>query len=212
MSWIFDCFARTETPENSDEPPPPPPRPPPKLSYETLMKQDASTTSTIIQIFESSKLFAEVGTAEANAIIQRDHEDDEKLAAGIQISIEKGVLDPLGSEGFAAVPTYKTIDVIGKSPEAVADIILKDMGEATTKGGLMVLCGLSGTGRLCSSGPPPRRRLLPPPPHQHYHYHHYHHQHYHRHHHHHFFLNPTIPNLAAVFEHTLEPQYLDMER
>ena len=177
------------------------------------MKQDASTTSTIIQIFESDKLFAEVGTAEANAIIQRDHEDDEKLAAGIQISIDKGVLDPLGSEGFAAVPTYKTIDVIGKSPEAVADIILKDMGEAATKGGLMVLCGLSGTGRLCSSGPrlpapplpPPPPPPLPPPLPYHHHYHHHHH-------HHIFFLNPTLPNLVTLFEHTLEPPYLDMER
>ena len=43
-------------------------------------------------------------------------------------------------------PEYMLIDVIGKSPEKICDIIIKDMGKATTEGGVVVLCGLSGTG------------------------------------------------------------------
>lgn len=41
---------------------------------------------------------------------------------------------------------YQVIDVLGKSPQDVVDIILKNVGDNAQSGALIVLCGLSGTG------------------------------------------------------------------
>ena len=37
--------------------------------------------------------------------------------------------------------------MLGKTPDDVCDAILKHMGDAANKGGVVVLCGLSGTGK-----------------------------------------------------------------
>jgi hypothetical protein len=41
---------------------------------------------------------------------------------------------------------YHAIDVLGKTPQDVVDIILADVGASAQSGALIVLCGLSGTG------------------------------------------------------------------
>lgn len=151
MSFIFDCFAKTDTQkaeadaadtEEVAPTPPPPPPPPPKLTLKLLQQQDAKTSAAIIKILNQNKTFISFGESEAKDIISRDDEDGVKLQAGIQYAIDKGVLPELESP-----PVYKSIDVIGKTPDDVCKIIVKDMGSAASNGGVVVLCGLSGTGK-----------------------------------------------------------------
>merc|ERR1712062_114013 len=74
--------------------------------------------------------------------MKRDEEDGVKLQAGIQIAIDKGVL----SKDVVVEPT-KQISVTGKSPDQVADEIIAALGDAPSKGCVMTLQGLSGTGK-----------------------------------------------------------------
>ena len=167
MNFIMECFSKTPPPGDGKEgptpageappppSPPPPPPPPPKLTYEVLQCQDASTSSTIIRLLGKDATFAAFSESEAEDIIARDEEDGVKLQAGVQISIDKGVLSAM-----EVPPKYMEIDVIGKSPQEVCDIIIEDMGAAATEGGVLVLCGLSGTGPyMCPCGIYPNRRI-----------------------------------------------------
>jgi adenylylsulfate kinase-like enzyme len=57
----------------------------------------------------------------------------------------KGVLDP-----HHVPQPYTEIDVLGKTPGEVADIIMNNIsdGSTTGRGSVIVLCGLSGTGKV----------------------------------------------------------------
>ena len=110
--------------------------------FDILCLQDASTTAMVISILQSDQTFTVLSKVEAEAIISRDQEDDEKLEAGIQISIAAGSLAVQEEP-----PKYKSIDVMGKTPQDVCDIILADVGTAAQEGCVIVLCGLSGTGK-----------------------------------------------------------------
>ena len=83
---------------------------------------------------------------EGDAILARDQEDADKLQAGIDYAKEKGVIDPT----FEPEP-YVVIDVLGKSPDNVSDEIIgyvnKTKTNASGEGSVIVLCGLSGTGK-----------------------------------------------------------------
>ena len=82
---------------------------------------------------------------EGAQILQRDEEDAQKLQKGIEYAKSKGVIDP----NFVA-EEYITIDVLGKSPDDVADEILTKVRSQEGEGGVVVLCGLSGTGKVSS--------------------------------------------------------------
>jgi hypothetical protein len=58
-----------------------------------------------------------------------------------RIGIDRGALPA----DFQPEP-YHIIDVLGKTPQDVVDVILTDVGENAQSGALIVLCGLSGTG------------------------------------------------------------------
>lgn len=109
--------------------------------YALLKKQNAETSNAVIENFNTDETFLAFSKSEADGIIKRDAEDDEKLAAGIQIALDKGVI----SKDY--VPEdYITIDVKGKTADNVADEIISQCGD-TGKGLVIVLCGLSGTGK-----------------------------------------------------------------
>lgn len=111
------------------------------LTYKILSQQNATTTNAIIEHYAFSPDFGTLALAEGDDILQRDDEDGEKLQKGVDIAKDKGVLDP----NF--VPEeYITIDVLGKSPEGVADEILSIVRESSGPP-VVVLCGLSGTGK-----------------------------------------------------------------
>merc|ERR1740130_668144 len=72
----------------------------------------------------------------------RDAEDGDKLQKGIDMAIDKGVLP-------AKVDVEKTTDVFadGKTREEVTAEVMKALGDAPSKGCVMTLQGLSGTGK-----------------------------------------------------------------
>jgi len=125
----------------------PPPPPTTTVKYDVLSKQNAATSDAIINLYSSSSDFNSLAKVEGDAILSRDEEDAEKLQVGIDYSKKRGVIDP----NFVPEP-YVEIDVLGKSPEDVCDAIIGFMEEDDAKtddgvGSVIVICGLSGTGK-----------------------------------------------------------------
>lgn len=112
------------------------------ISREIIQGQDADTSTTIISFLDGNAEFDKLSQFEGNLISQRDEEDGTKLAAGIRISIDRGSLP----RDHVAEP-YKIIDVLGKTPSEVAQIIIDDVAENSSSGAVIVMCGLSGTGK-----------------------------------------------------------------
>ena len=112
-----------------------------KMSYALLQHQDAETSATIISLYSKSPGFQQLASYENNLTVQRDREDDEKLAIGIQFAKDKQVIDP-----FFIPEPYIQIDVLGKTPAQVAEIILQ-YTRKDASAGVIVLVGLSGTGK-----------------------------------------------------------------
>ena len=116
--------------------------PPPPLSLALLDQGDDVTSSAVIAAFAKNAAFKAFSKAEMEGIMGRDAEDDEKLAAGIRAAIKKGAV--------AAKPPVEPltkIDVLGKSADDVALEIVAALGDAPAKGCVLVLQGLSGTGK-----------------------------------------------------------------
>lgn len=128
--------------------PPPPPPPPPSLDL--LRQQNAATSSAIIDYLADHTDFLKLAAYEGHLTVTRDAEDDAKLAQGIALAQSKGVIDP----DFVPEP-YQEIDVLGQTPDQVADTILAAVQQIeqqsgpdqTTTGKIIVLVGLSGTGK-----------------------------------------------------------------
>lgn len=122
---------------------------PTTISPEILKKQNAETSNAVIDFFAGNDAeFAKLAKYEGDLTVTRDKEDDEKLAVGIDFAKSKGVIDP----DFQPEP-YTQIDVLGKTPDQVADTILESVKSSSNsdnnKGGgsVIVLVGLSGTGK-----------------------------------------------------------------
>lgn len=116
------------------------------LTYAFLEKQNAETSNAIIEEYANSSGFETLAKKEGDLILARDQEDAEKLQVGIDYAKEKGVIDP----NFVPEP-YVEIDVLGKTPDEVADKIMgyvqKRKEDGSDGGSVIVLCGLSGTGK-----------------------------------------------------------------
>jgi len=92
--------------------------------------------------YTSSDLFTQLAKAEGDLILTRDEEDATKLQVGIDYAKDKGVLE----KDYVA-EAYISVDVLGKSPDEVADEILGHATGGDGDGGVIVICGLSGTGK-----------------------------------------------------------------
>mmetsp|Transcript_10056 Transcript_10056/g.12692 ORF Transcript_10056/g.12692 Transcript_10056/m.12692 type:complete len:322 (-) Transcript_10056:146-1111(-) len=116
------------------------------VTYSLLTKQNAETSNALIQEYADSSDFATLAKSEGDAILARDQEDADKLQVGIDYAKEKGVIDP----NYVPEP-YVEIDVLGKTPDAVADEIIghaeKQKADGNDTGSVIVICGLSGTGK-----------------------------------------------------------------
>lgn len=116
------------------------------ISRDLLAKQNAETSNALIEHCKGSSLFASLSKYEGDLTIQRDKEDGVKLEKGIDFAKAKGVIDP----DYVPEP-YIKIDVLGKTPDVVAEEILQiikaNKGQ-DDKGSVVVLCGLSGTGKV----------------------------------------------------------------
>lgn len=107
-----------------------------------LAKQDSETSQAILTAYMGDSGFQSISDRLTKEIMARDREDGEKLGNGIQKAVDKGVLPAK----VAVEPTTKVM-VSGKSADAVADEIIKALGDAPSKGCVLVLQGLSGTGK-----------------------------------------------------------------
>lgn len=123
------------------------------LSYSLLALQNADTSKAVIEIYKDHADFVKLAKFEGDLTETRDKEDDDKLEAGIDVARAKGVIDP----NLVPAP-YQAIDVLGRTPEEVADLILdsalakiaesSEKADATTpKGFVIVIVGRSGTGK-----------------------------------------------------------------
>jgi len=65
---------------------------PGSLTWAVLQQQDAQSSQSIITLLQDDPTFKTVAKAQEDGILKRDAEDSEKLSAGIQIGIDRGVL------------------------------------------------------------------------------------------------------------------------
>merc|ERR1719440_905346 len=109
---------------------------------EVLKKQNSETSQAILTYCASNPLFQGISERLTQEIIARDRQDGEKLGSGIKKAVDKGVLP-------AKVDVEPTTQVIvsGKTADKVADEIIAKLGDAPSKGCILVLQGLSGTGK-----------------------------------------------------------------
>jgi hypothetical protein len=114
------------------------------LSYALLQQQSAATSNALMDHWLGSTDFQKLAKYEGDMTVARDNEDGEKLQIGIDYAKQKGVIDP----DFVPEP-YVKIDVLGKTPAQVADEIIAIVQKKQSEGGsVIVLCGLSGTGKV----------------------------------------------------------------
>lgn len=116
-------------------------------ALEQALEDVAEEQRETLQLYADSEDFATLAKLEGDAILAWDQEDSLKLQAGIDFAKEKGVVDP----NYVPEP-YVEIDVLGKNPDSVCDIIIGYVEEskeaAASAGSVIVLCGLSGTGKV----------------------------------------------------------------
>eukprot|EP01059_Diplonema_ambulator_P007325 TRINITY_DN16798_c0_g2_i1.p1 TRINITY_DN16798_c0_g2~~TRINITY_DN16798_c0_g2_i1.p1 ORF type:complete len:345 (+),score=143.79 TRINITY_DN16798_c0_g2_i1:362-1396(+) len=117
------------------------------LSWSVLKKQDSACSNTVIQVLEKYPSFGKLANMEAEMLLMRDREDEHKLEKGIEISISRGVLEPI------TAPAVTKIDVKGKTPADVATLIISQLPKSESAGCVVVLQGMSGTGKgtTCST-------------------------------------------------------------
>lgn len=115
------------------------------ISYKLLEKQNAETSNALIEYLKASSDFIKLSQHEGTLTVNRDNEDAAKLQVGIDFAKDKGVLD----KNYVPEP-YVEIDVLGKTPDQVANEIIQTIKskEESTNGSVIVLCGLSGTGKV----------------------------------------------------------------
>jgi cytidylate kinase len=118
------------------------------MEYAVLKRQDDRTSTAVCEALKDYAAFTRLSEAEGNLIIQRDKEDDEKLAVGIRLAVDKKVLpaDP-------HVSAVTKISVVGKTADEVASELLEKLDKNQDGSGLViVLQGLSGTGKGTTVG------------------------------------------------------------
>merc|ERR1719486_314725 len=112
------------------------------LTKALLERSDDSTSNAIIQAFDQDAMFSTFSQQEMDGILGRDAGDAEKLAAGIRKAVAKAVV-----EAEPPVEPTTKINVAGKSADTVAAEITSKLGSAASTGCVLVLQGLSGTGK-----------------------------------------------------------------
>ena len=114
----------------------------PQLSLELLEAADDVTSCAVIDAFAQDPMFRALSKSEMEGILARDAEDDSKLAEGIKLAIAKGAVPA----NVKVEPTM-SIDVYGKTADRVCDEIIAALGDAPKRGCILILQGLSGTGK-----------------------------------------------------------------
>lgn len=111
-----------------------------KISAAILRQQDDVCSSYVMQLLHSNSAFHKLAASEGRRIVERDAEDERKLASGIALAFDKGILTTR-PKVCPAIP----INVMGLSAKQVTDKILHHLPSHV--GNVIVLQGLSGTGK-----------------------------------------------------------------
>lgn len=111
------------------------------INFSTLAAQNAETSEAVIAQLRGFEPFESLSARESADTAARDAADDEKLQAGVDIAVAKGVLPG----GLVPAP-YTTINVEGMSTDAITEAITSGL-PGGGKGAVIVLVGLSGTGK-----------------------------------------------------------------
>jgi cytidylate kinase len=112
------------------------------VSSEDLAAGGVKLTNAVIEAFAGDANFEQLGQQCLEQLLARDKEDEDKLAKGIQLAVDKKVLP-----AEVDVEPVTTIFADGRTPEEVTEDIIKALGDAPSKGCVMTLQGLSGTGK-----------------------------------------------------------------
>jgi len=112
-----------------------------EVSWDVLEKLDDVATAKVIEVLSTDSTFLALAESETKDILDRDEKDAEALKKGIELAQEKGVL-----EKIEPAP-YTQIDVLGKKADQVADELIGGLGSKAEEGCVVVLVGLSGTGK-----------------------------------------------------------------
>lgn len=112
------------------------------VTMEVLALQNSVTSQAVLEAYNGNATFTAVAEKLTKEIVQRDNEDGDKLQKGIQLALDKGVLPK-----EITVETIHKVNVAGQTAEQVADTIIGILGDAPSKGCVMTLQGLSGTGK-----------------------------------------------------------------
>lgn len=128
----------------SDDAPEVPAAPLGGITATVLAQNDDSTTNAVISVFSKDPTFQAKAKESMESLLKRDKEDDDKLAAGIKLAVDRGVL-----EAGVVVEPVDQVDVTGKSADEVADYICAACYVTPNgdDGRVVVLQGLSGTGK-----------------------------------------------------------------
>lgn len=112
------------------------------LSRPLLETGDNLACSAIASIFRLDETFQMLVKRETEAVQQQDAEDSEKLAAGVEMAVAKGMI----SASLPVKPVC-TIDITNLPPSAVVVQILEQLGDAVMEGSVITLQGFSGIGK-----------------------------------------------------------------
>ena len=105
-----------------------------------LLRQDAETSNAVIALLQGDAAFDALSARESAETAARDRADDDKLQAGVDLAVAKGVLPA----GLVPAP-YHSIPVEGKSTDEITAEISARLPAG--EGSVIVLVGLSGTGK-----------------------------------------------------------------
>merc|ERR1719223_843506 len=111
------------------------------VSWEVLARQDDVATTAAIAALQANEQFCKLAVSETQDILDRDNKDAEALKKGIKYAQEKSVLPVIEPA------PYDMIDVMGKSADQVAQEMITKLGDSANSGCVLVLVGLSGTGK-----------------------------------------------------------------
>eukprot|EP01063_Lacrimia_lanifica_P014419 TRINITY_DN21004_c0_g1_i1.p1 TRINITY_DN21004_c0_g1~~TRINITY_DN21004_c0_g1_i1.p1 ORF type:complete len:367 (+),score=139.35 TRINITY_DN21004_c0_g1_i1:64-1101(+) len=137
VNWMLEALMLTDPAEAEGDNPAGEGRRP---TWDLLCKQNAECSAVFIDVLSSDEHFVKAAAHARDAIVQRDAEDDAKLHAGVELSIERGVLAAMQP------PSVSRIDVQGKTPAAVCQQIVAQLPKGA-EGYVIVLQGRSGTGK-----------------------------------------------------------------
>lgn len=113
----------------------------PGVVAKLIQEQSSVTSAAVIDFLQDDADFVRLSKAETVDIIARDKEDDDKLADGIKIAVERGVLTDI------TPAPYNQIQVQGKTVTQVTDEIIELLDDGGDGGGVLCIVGLSGTGK-----------------------------------------------------------------